>query len=83
MLPEIEDGRVMPAPAKVLRGSLRSGVKQVLVQWWVLLKMTQPGSRLTSSLLVFPSFQLEDELLFEKGSDVMWGQTYSCRVKSN
>jgi transposase InsO family protein len=78
-LPPLEHGRVVIQPEKVLQGRLARGRREVLVRWagtpaaessWVDLDIFREQ---------FPAFQLEDELLFKGGRDVMVGNTYSRR----
>jgi hypothetical protein len=78
-LPPLEHGRVVIQPEKVLQGRLARGRREVLVRWagtpaaessWVDLDIFREQ---------FPAFQLEDELLFQGGRDVMVGNTYSRR----
>ena len=82
-LPIIHNGAMVPAPAKALKVRLCRGVRQVLVQW-----QAQPASAaswedLDTFQARYPDFQLEDKLLVEEGSDVMWGKTYQRRVKKS
>jgi hypothetical protein len=78
-LPPTLHGAVAPAPARVTRGRLARGVRQVLVQWH-----NEPAASATwedyeDFRAQYPDFQLEDELIFDGGGDVMYGTTYRRR----
>jgi len=79
-LPPLLNGAAVPAPAKVIKARIARGVRQLLVEW-----QGEPVSAATWEDLEdfrsrFPTFQLEDELDFEAGRDVMCGKTYArCR----
>jgi hypothetical protein len=81
-LPPILHGAAVPAPSRVTQGRMARGVPQVLVEW-----AGEPPSAATWEDLDdfrarFPSFQLEDELDFEAGRDVMYGRTYTRRRRA-
>ena len=81
-LPSIQNGTVVPEPLCVERARLARGVRQLLVQW-----RGEPAESATwEDLDVFreqyPTFQLEDELDFEEGRDVMYGQAYTRRRRA-
>ncbi|WVZ63278.1 LOW QUALITY PROTEIN: hypothetical protein U9M48_012920 [Paspalum notatum var. saurae] len=44
LAPPLENGRLLPAPLKILRVRLRRGTCHVLVHWEVLKQLTPPGS---------------------------------------
>jgi hypothetical protein len=78
-LPLIQHGRVVVQPEQVLQSRAARGRRELLVKWkdapvadtaWVDLEAFQEQ---------FPWFQLEDELLFQGGRDVMYGVTYYRR----
>jgi hypothetical protein len=81
LLPPLLHGVVVPASARVTRARLARGVCQVLVEW----QGEPPASATWEDLDVlrarFPSFQLEDELDFKAGRDVMCGHTYARRAR--
>jgi hypothetical protein len=82
LLPPILHGAAVPAPTRVTQGCMARGVRQVLVEW-----EGEPSSAATWEDLDdfrarFPSFQLEDELDFEAGRDVMYGRTYTRRKRA-
>jgi hypothetical protein len=71
------NGAVMPEPARIAGARLSRGVRQVLVHW-----SGEPASSATweefdDSRAQFPAFQLEDELAFDEGRDVMYGRSYA------
>jgi hypothetical protein len=75
-LPDIHHGRVIPRPSQVLKAHLSHGTHQLLVQW----EGQDPAQ---ASCVDFEDFkqrylewQLENDLLVDGGSDVMWGYTY-------
>jgi hypothetical protein len=81
-LPATLNGAAVSAPDRVLAGRLARGVRQVLVQW-----QGEPAASATwedfdDFRASFPTFQLEDELAFEAGRDVMYGQTYTRRRRA-
>jgi hypothetical protein len=81
-LPATVDGAVVPMPERVTQGRLARGVRQVLVQW-----RDEPATSATWEDLDdfkdrFPDFQLEDELDFDGGGDVMYGRTYGRRRRA-
>jgi hypothetical protein len=75
-LPLILDGAVVPEPEHVAGARVSRGVRQVLVRW-----RGEPATSATwedfdDFKARFPAFQLEDELVFDEGRDVMYGRTY-------
>ena len=71
-----------PEPLRVERARLVRGVRQLLVQW-----RGEPAESATwEDLDIFreqyPTFQLEGELDFEEGRDVMYGQAYTRRRRA-
>ncbi|KAJ1258172.1 hypothetical protein BS78_10G054400 [Paspalum vaginatum] len=82
VLPPMDNGRLLPTPARMLRACLRRGVWDVLVHW----EGTEEADATWEPLLQFrasyPGFQLEDELFLEGGRDVMTGITYQRREKT-
>jgi hypothetical protein len=78
-LPIIEDGRVIPIPAKALSTCMRRGVKHILVQWAGSSEMDATWEPFDDFVQQYPTFQLEDELLVEQGRDVTWGIRYKHR----
>jgi hypothetical protein len=81
-LPPLLHGRVLPAPERVLRASLRRGVWHVLVQWAGLSSAEATWEPVDAFRREHPSFQLEDELFVEGGRDVMVGKVYRRRNNS-
>ena len=81
-LPPHLDGRLLPAPAKVLKAQQSQGVWRILVQWEGLPVEDATWEQLEEFRQHFPDFQLEDELFVQAGRDVMTGITYS-RKKPN
>ena len=89
-LPPTHNGAIVAVPANALKARLYRGVRQILVQWEVRQILVQweglpPLSASWEDLVTFqeryPSFQLEDKLLLEGGSDVMWGKQYVRRSR--
>jgi hypothetical protein len=81
-LPTIHNGAVVPDPTFVLRIRLGpNGERQALVQWDNLPPSSASWEDLEQFKQKYPQFQLEDELLLEGGSDVMWGRSYSRRKR--
>jgi hypothetical protein len=78
-LPPTLYGAVAPAPTRVLRGRLARGVRQVLVQWHDEPEASATWEDFDSFRSQYPAFQLEDELIFDGGGDVMYGRTYRRR----
>jgi hypothetical protein len=77
LLPPLLHDVVVPAPARVTRARLARGVRQVLVEWQGKPPASATWEDLDDLRAWFPSFQLEDELDFEAGRDVMCGRTYA------
>jgi len=82
LLPPLLHGAVVPAPARVTRARLARGVRQVLVEWQGEPPASATWEDLDDLRARFPSFQLEDELDFEAGRDVMCGRTYARRGRA-
>jgi hypothetical protein len=77
----MKHGVVIPTPEQALKVRLCRGVRQSLVQW-----KGQPASSTSWEDLElfqhkYPEFQLEDKLLLEEGSDVMWGRKYERHLR--
>lgn len=81
-LPATLNGAAVSAPARVLAGRLARGVKQVLVQWQGEPATAATWEELEDFTASFPQFQLEDELVFEAGRDVMYGNTFTRRRRA-
>jgi hypothetical protein len=75
-LPPLLHGRVLPAPERVLRASLRRGVWHVLVQWEGLSSTEATWEPVDAFRREHPSFQLEDELFIE-GGEMLWWARYT------
>ncbi|XP_066324485.1 uncharacterized protein [Miscanthus floridulus] len=82
-LPPVQDGRLLPAPERVLRAQLRRGEWRVLVQWQGLPVDDATWEPLAEFKEQYPEVQLEDELFDEAGRDVMIGIQYKRRNRSN
>jgi hypothetical protein len=82
LLPPLLHGAVVPAPARVARARLARGVRHVLVEWQGEPPASATWEDLNDFRAWFPSFQLEDELDFEAGRDVMCGRTYARRGRA-
>jgi hypothetical protein len=70
-LPAIEDGRVLPTPARVLRTRRVSDSWELHVCWEGVPVEEATWEPLEDLKTRFPDFQLEDELFVEEGRDVM------------
>jgi hypothetical protein len=81
-LPPILHGAVVPAPSRVTQGRMARGVRQVLVEWAGQPPTSASWEDLDDFRARFPSFQLEDELDFEAGRDVMCGVPYTRRRRA-
>jgi hypothetical protein len=77
------NGAAVSAPARVLAGRLARGVKQVLVQWQDEPVTSATWEDFDDFKASFPTFQLEDELAFEAGRDVMYGKSYTRRRRAH
>jgi hypothetical protein len=78
-LPPVQDGRLVPAPDRVLRAQLCRGEWKLLVKWQGLPADDATWEPLQSFKDLYPDVQLEDELFAGEGRDVMIGRTYSRR----
>nr|CAB3446695.1 unnamed protein product [Digitaria exilis] len=81
LLPPTHNGAVVSVPLKALKTRLCRGVRQVLIQWADQPPSTASWEDLPAFQAAYPSFQLQDKLLLEGGSDVMWGKHYTRRAK--
>jgi hypothetical protein len=81
ILPDIHHGHVIPKPQHVLKARLFRGVRQVLVHWFGQDAAHASWEDLEDFKQRYPEWQLEDNLLVNGGSDVMWGRVYSRRSK--
>jgi hypothetical protein len=81
-LPIVHHGVVVPTSVRVVKARLARGVRQLLVQW----KDESPASATWEDaepfIAKYPELQLEDELPFEGGRDVMVGRTYFRRRRA-
>ena len=75
----VQDGRLLPAPARALRAQLRRGVWHVLIQWQGLSPEEATWELREEFQGLYPDFQLEDELFAQAGRDVMTGVSYERR----
>ena len=82
-LPPTLDGRVLPAPERVLRAQQRRGAWKLLVKWHGLSDDDATWETLDAFRDDFPDFQLEDELFSQAGRDVMTGISYSRQRPSS
>ena len=80
-LPPTQHGAIIVVPSQALKARLYRGVRQILVQWEGLPPSSASWEDLASFQTRYPSFQLEDKLLLEGGSDVLWGKQYVRRKK--
>ena len=80
-LPPTHNGAIVAIPAKAVKARLYRGVCQLLIQWEGLPPSSATWEDLARFQEHYPSFQLEDKLLLEGGSDVMWGKHYVRRAK--
>lgn len=78
-LSELHHGRVVVQPEKVLKGRLARGRQELLVQWMNTSAAETSWVDLEEFRQQLPHFQLEDELLFQGGRDVMWGRSFVRR----
>jgi hypothetical protein len=82
LLAPILHGAAVPAPSRVTQGRTARGVRQVLVEWEGEPSHAATWEDLDDFRARFPSFQLEDELDFEAGRDVLYGRTYTRRRRA-
>jgi hypothetical protein len=82
VLPPLHHGRVLVEPDVVLQGRWARGKKEVLVRWKNAPAAESSWVELEEFRRLFPAFQLEDELLFQGGRDVMWGIPFSRRKRA-
>jgi len=78
-MPPVQDGRLLPAPERVLRAQLRRGDWMLLVKWQGLAEDDATWEPLQHFKDLYPDVQLEDELFAGAGRDVMTGLQYSRR----
>jgi hypothetical protein len=58
-------------------------VRQILVRWKGESAASATWEDLDNFIDRYLEFQLEDELLVERGRDVMWGKHYSRRARAH
>jgi hypothetical protein len=75
-MPPTVHGAVVPEPASVTQARLARCIRQVLVQWKDEPDTSATWEDLDDFRARYPDFQLEDELDFDGGRDVMYGRTY-------
>jgi len=75
-LPHIHHGAIAPEPERAVRTRLARGVRQVLIQWKGESAASATWEDVEPFCAKYPAFRLEDELLLDRGRDVMWGRTY-------
>jgi transposase InsO family protein len=81
VLPPLQNGRVLVAPEKVLKGRIARGRQQLLVRWKGAPAAESAWVELEDFVQQYPDFQLEDELLLQGGRDVMYGSTFGRRQR--
>ena len=81
-LPPTHNGAVVLAPDKITAARLARGVRQVLVQWKDESAASASWEDFDDFRARFPAFQLEDELVFDGGRDVMCGRTHARRRRA-
>ena len=69
----IQDGRLLPAPERVLHAQLHRGDLKLLVKWHGLPDDDATWEPLNDFKTLYPDVQLEDELFVGTGRDVMTG----------
>jgi hypothetical protein len=72
---------VVPVLAVVTAGRLARGIRQLLVQWQGEPAASASWEDYDDFRAHFPDFQLEDELVYDGGRDVMCGRTYARRAR--
>jgi hypothetical protein len=72
-LPQIYNGAAMPESEHVLRSRLARGVHQLLVHWKGVTAASAMWEGTDSFINHYPGFQLEDELLVERGGGMSCG----------
>jgi len=81
-LPVVHHGTLAPEPARAVRSRLARGVRRVLIQWKGESQASSTWEDVDAFRAKYPSFQLEDELSFDGGGDVMWGKVYTRRRRA-
>jgi hypothetical protein len=75
-LPPIRHGRACPTPASVLQNRMATGQRELLVQWVSLAAADASWVLFVEFQKMYPTFQLEDELVQQDRRDVMVGLQY-------
>jgi hypothetical protein len=81
-LPPLLNGAVVPEPERVAGARLSRAVRHVLVHWRGGPATSATWEEFDDFRAQFPAFQLEDELVFDEGRDVMYGRTYSRKRRA-
>ena len=75
--------RACPQPAEVITGRLVRGIQELLVRWEGQSAADTTWVSLEDFKKLFPSFQLEDELIVQGGRDVITGIQYLRRPRKS
>jgi hypothetical protein len=70
-LPPVQEGRLLPAPARALKARRRRDLWHVLIQWQGLSPEEATWELRDDFQALYPDFQLEDELFVQAGRDVI------------
>jgi hypothetical protein len=81
-LPPTLHGKACPQPAEVIKGHLARGVQELILRWEGQTTTNATWVELHAFQAQFPSFQLEDALVVNRGRDVMTGLTYKRRGRN-
>jgi hypothetical protein len=77
LLPSTKHGHAYPQPAEIIKSWFTHGVQELLIRWEGQVVANATWVELQAFKAVFPSFQLEDELVLDGGRDVMTNLAYS------
>lgn len=66
-MPPMHHGAAVPVPARAIKACLARGARQVLIQWQGEAPSAATWEDVDSFVQRYPQFQLEDELLIERG----------------
>jgi hypothetical protein len=82
VLPPLQNGKVTPQPAEVIKSILVRGIQELLVRWTGQAAADASWVELKAFRVAFPDIKLADVLLVDGGRDVMTEHQYRHRARA-